>query len=174
MLYSACVKLSGIDTRAAASDDVVTTVWRGVDESQLSLPEHFFMKTFDNRGLPGGAEKAFMSATTDREVAYRYAGGTTAKGTIMEIEFDAASRGANVKFLSCAPHEEEWLLPPFTMISCKAVEERGDNESSMKRFLLCTITVNPSALDITDISNDFDARPRLRNAKKDATKEVQL
>ena len=34
----------------------------------------------------------------------------------MEIEFDAASRGANVKFLSCAPHEEEWLLPPLTML----------------------------------------------------------
>ena len=71
----------------------MTTVYRGVDEAQLSLPEHFYMKTFDNRGIPGGAEKAFMSATTDREVAYQYAGGNSMAGTIMEIEFDAASRG---------------------------------------------------------------------------------
>ena len=111
VLYSAIVKLAGIDTRKdKETDEAVTCVWRGVDESCLSLPEHFYRKTFDNKGMPGGAEKAFMSVTTDRDIAYRYAGGNSANGTIMEIEFDAASRGANVQFLSCAPREE-WTLP---------------------------------------------------------------
>ena len=58
---------------------------------------------------------------------------------------DAASRGANVQFLSCAPHEEEWILPPFTMLSCKNVEERGE-PPAVKRVLECSITVNPIAL----------------------------
>ena len=105
-----------------------------------------------------------MSTTTEHEIAYRYAGGDEgARGTIMELEFDAASRGANVKFLSCAPYEEEWLLPPLTMISCKREEERGD-PPHVKRCLICTITVNPTALDMEGLTDDFDARPQLKHA----------
>ena len=36
-------------------------------------------------------------------------------GSILEIEFDSASRGASVQFLSVAPHEDEFILPPASI-----------------------------------------------------------
>lgn len=79
------------------------------------------------------------------------------------MPFHALPRPSTTPHRRCAPHEEEWILPPFTMLTCKTVEERGE-PPAVKRVLICGITVNPVALDIEEITNDFDARPRLRAA----------
>ena len=76
-------------------------------------------------------------------------------GTILEITYDAASRGADVQFLSCYPRERELLLPPFCMFSTTDVEQRG-----YKRFIKCSLTVNPGSFDL-GISKFTDVPPRL-------------
>ena len=83
----------------------------------MALPNSFFQPTDENQGYPGGAEQAFSSTTTDIFTAYDYSGGWEVPGTILEISYDAASRGADVQFLSCYPRERELLLPPFCMFS---------------------------------------------------------
>ena len=58
-----------------------------------------------------------MSTTTSPEVALDYAGGGGAQGTIFAIDFDMASRGADIQWLSQYPHEVELLFPPCTCLS---------------------------------------------------------
>ena len=61
-------------------------------------------------------------------------------GTILEIRYNAASRGADLNFLSCYPRERELLLPPFCMFSTHGVQQRG-----YKRFIKCSLTVKCAA-----------------------------
>jgi hypothetical protein len=92
-------------------------VYRGLDESNgRELPPMFFKGDF-----AGGVELAFSSTTEDYDTAVRYSGGKDSKGTILELEFDAVSRGASIKFLSQYPAEEEWLWPPCTNLTCSSV-----------------------------------------------------
>ena len=79
-------------------------VYRGV--SRGGLPEHFW--NADKYGVRGGVELAFMSTTTDRNVAQLYAH-THGGGLLMEFEQTMFSRGADLKWLSQYPHEEEVL-----------------------------------------------------------------
>ena len=45
-----------------------TTVFRGLDESWLVLPEEFFSPEKSKSGFAGGVELAFMSTTEDKQV----------------------------------------------------------------------------------------------------------
>ena len=81
-------------------------------------------------------------------------------GTILEISYDAASRGADVQFLSCYPREQELLLPPFCMFSTHGAVQRG-----YKRFIRCSLTVNPSVMslaidNLTDVPQTVVGRGR--------------
>lgn len=57
----------------------------------------------------GGVEAAFMSATTDRDVALHYSG--EGSGIVLEIDQGMTDRGADLSWLSQYPHEREVLLP---------------------------------------------------------------
>ena len=153
VLFSAVIKLSELQPRAKDGSPI-STVWRGVREDRSRLPDDFWMATDKNQGTPGGAEMAFMSTTADPTIAHTYSGGKGSGGSIMQIEYDAGSRGASLQFLSVYPREEELLLPPFTMISVKGVEVKGS-----KRFLRCTLTMNPSGVSMCSLTADFKELP---------------
>ena len=79
------------------------------------------------------------------------------RGSILEIDLDSASRGADVQFLSLWPRERELMLPPFTMISCKGYEQQGS-----RRHLRCTIAINPSMHEgVRSFCDDFTQVPNL-------------
>ena len=137
------IKLSGTPAKDSQTGRPVTRVWRGVRETRMKLPREFVEPCEANQGFPGGAECGFSSTTTDVFTAYSYSGGWEVPGTILEISYDAASRGADVQFLSCYPRERELLLPPFCMFSVHGIQQRG-----YKRFIKCGLTVNPSAFDL--------------------------
>ena len=90
------------------------TVYRGLSGSVL--PPQFW-KGHGN----GGVEFAFMSTTSDRDVAIRYARGRPGKSeaerqvkTVMEIKMGMIDRGADLAWLSQYPEEKEITFPPFT------------------------------------------------------------
>ena len=100
-LCSAIKKLQAI-----ADDAPATRLYRGL--GGLSVRE--FLASL------GFADKAFMSTTKSAKVALDYSG--KGPGSILVIDFNMASRGAAIQFLSQFPHEEELLFPPLTAMGC--------------------------------------------------------
>lgn len=91
--YSGVLKLS---LQSAPS-----TVYRGVRETDLVLPPQFLIA--EDGQFAGGVERAFMSTTRSPAVALDYSGGSRGMGSILVIDFDMASRGAPIQWLSqCA------------------------------------------------------------------------
>ena len=65
----------------------------------MLLPRQFWVP----HGRPawrGGVERAFMSTTTDKDVALLYANG---KGTVVEIRVGRIQTGGDVSWLSMVP-----------------------------------------------------------------------
>lgn len=113
VLYSAILKLSYLSKKS--------TVYRGVNESHIKLPASF-LEPAGQGEFAGGVELAFMSTTTDPAVAIEYATkGAEAVGSVFEIQFDAASRGADVQWVSQYPYEAELLYPPCTYLTCESL-----------------------------------------------------
>ena len=87
------------------------------------LPKEFF--TPDPRNprsdACGGAECAFLSATTEKEVAMEYASNSKSK-VLLEIHQAYVGRGADLSWLSQYPFEAEVIFPPLTLFE-KVVEE---------------------------------------------------
>ena len=71
-------------------------------------------------------------------MATGYAG--EGRGSLYEIKFDGASRGANLSFLSQYPMEAELLFPPGTMLSCMGEKELPEPG---KRLLEIRAAYNP-------------------------------
>jgi len=147
-LYSAVLKLSFLSKPAR--------VYRGVKEDTRKLSDKFLNAAADD--FAGGVELAFMSTTTDPEVALTYAG--KGPGSIFIIDFGMASRGASLQFLSQFPHEAELLFPPKTMLECKEHVTRGS-----KRLVVVAPTVSTARPDTSGISTPDDAP----SAKKQPT-----
>jgi len=90
-------------------------VFRGL--GNMLLPSQFWVP----HGTPswkGGVERAFMSATADKDVALRYANG---RGTLVEISVGRIQMGGDISFLSMYPGEKEITFPPYTCL-----EANGD------------------------------------------------
>ena len=51
--------------------------------------------------------------------------GTQKVGTVFEIPFNMASRGASVQWVSQYPYENELLYPPCTYLTCEKVHLQG-------------------------------------------------
>ena len=154
---------SGKPGKEAAPKQVV--VYRGVREDKVRLPSSF---TGDRATRPeedseeeeeeeeeaGGVELAPMSTTFDLEVACAYA---ATPGSVMLLELDKFTRGAELGFLSQYAHEKEMLFPPGTALACKRVEERGaasDRSSGgfgRQRFLYITPRVNPDTKLVDEV-----------------------
>jgi hypothetical protein len=105
VINSAIVKLSKL-TYASA-------VYRGVAGGRL--PAHF--RVANEYGVRGGIDPAFMSTTTDRNVALTYASSSGGPGVVFSIQQGMVDRGADISWLSQYPHEKECAaqarpLPP--------------------------------------------------------------
>jgi hypothetical protein len=74
------------------------------------LSDQFFDKNIFN--VAGGIELAFMSTTTDKDVAMSYMRGKT--GAIFEIQMGTIDKGADLSQLSQYPGESEILFTPLT------------------------------------------------------------
>lgn len=88
-----------------------------------------------------------MSTTKNPAVALDYSGGASVRGSVMAIDFDLASRGASVQWVSQYPHEEELLFPPCTGLSCVDVHEGG-----AKRCLLVRAQLSTARLDTAEVA----------------------
>ena len=132
---SAAILVGGILKLRFASTR--TTVYRGVKEQFIRLPESFV--TPRESAFACGVEPAPMSTTEAKEVAQSYAGDDF--GSLFQIEFDAANLGAQLGFLSQYPKEEELVYPPGTMLTCMAVEPLEGQAS--KRLLRIRCSINP-------------------------------
>eukprot|EP00961_Rhodomonas_salina_P150518 2027320-Rhodomonas_salina.3 len=82
-------------------------VYRG--QRGMRLPKRFWRG--DAQGVKGGVEFAFLSTTSDVEVAVGYAT-EGALPTVFCIQTGAVDKGAVVGFLSQYPDEAEILMPP--------------------------------------------------------------
>ncbi len=81
------------------------TYWRGIKNMTVTAE---FIKI-------GGTDRGCMSATTDRDIAIRFAASNCP--LILRIEAENfMARGADVAFLSVFPREREVLYPPLTYL----------------------------------------------------------
>jgi hypothetical protein len=142
VLYEAVLLLSTVTG--------VMTVFRGLDESDLELPESFFNASKTEDGFAGGVEMAFMSTTQDQDIAFQFSGGRGKKGSIIEIKFNAASRGANLQPFSIWPQEQELLFPPFTYLTYKFCQQSGVKRLIKMDAALSTNKTDLRELDLTD------------------------
>lgn len=85
------------------------TVYRGVSGGRL--PKQFWVA--DELGTKGGVEFAFMSTTSNRDVAFQYASSGGA-GMIFEIQMGMIDKGADLSWISQYPSERELCFPPLT------------------------------------------------------------
>lgn len=95
----------------------ISTVQKGFTGlSGLLLPERFW-KDHPYLKTKGGVEGGFTSLTSKKEVAMHYATLSKGKmGTLFEVDMSTVDRGAEIKWLSQYPHEDETLLPPLTFL----------------------------------------------------------
>ena len=82
-------------------------IYRGI--AGMGLPREFWRP--NEHGVKGGIEGAFMSTTTQRQVAMSYAAGRGEKGIVFEMQQGMINRGADISFLSQYPHEREMCVP---------------------------------------------------------------
>ena len=84
-------------------------LYRGMKD--IELPAEF--------RASGGTELAPMSATFSLDTAVKFATGGQ-RATVMRVHnADWTMRGADLRFLSCYPAEEESLFPPLTFLRCR-------------------------------------------------------
>ena len=139
VLYSATLKLA----RDAKN---YKKLFRGLNESTMELPPAF-LKADSEDDFAGGVELAYMSTTRDRSVAFDFSGGRKHKGSILVLEVGLDSRGADVKFLSMFPLEQEILFPPCTALTCTGVKDEG-----VKRYVKVKPAVSTAKPDVSDIT----------------------
>jgi len=144
VLYSAIFKLSFLSKKA--------TVYRGVNESRFKLPNSFTDHQ-SGKEFAGGVELAFMSTSTDINVAAEYArrGTNPSNCSIFEIPFDAGSRGANVQWVSQYPYECELIYPPCTYLTCENVTTRKEGNLAGIRCLSVRATVSTARKEVDNI-----------------------
>jgi hypothetical protein len=104
-INSAVVKLSKLTK--------VTTVYRGL--SGRLMPKRIW--EHDEYKSTGGVEAAFMSTSTNKDVAMHYATmGDRKVRFLMEMQQGQVDRGADVSAFSQYPHEKEILFGPLASL----------------------------------------------------------
>ena len=137
VLVSAVLKLQYLSKKG--------TVYRGVNESKAKIHDRFYKETGDD--FAGGVELAFMSTSTDENVALEYARrGSTTDCTIFTIPFNMTTRGATVQWVSQYPYENELLYPPFTCLACDSWEIRNG-----VKYLSVTASASNACPDVSKI-----------------------
>ncbi len=89
-------------------------VWRGL--GGMVLDHRWFQ--CDNRGVRGGAEFGFLSATSRRSIALAYSGVKQKRGVVLELEVGAVDNGARLDMLSQYPGPHSPLLrSPWVLVA---------------------------------------------------------
>lgn len=65
------------------------------------------LRQMNRFGVRGGVDLAFMSTTTDREVAVQYASAGGGASLTLELRQGMIDRGAEISWISQYPHERE-------------------------------------------------------------------
>jgi len=126
-INSGIVKLSKL-TKA-------TTVYRGVTGL---LPNEFWEE--NEHGVLGGVERAFMSTSTQRDVALGYMNQSNKTAKILfEIRMGMIDRGADVSCLSQFPAEREILFAPLTGLEVSAVPRDEEGVLVIELRLSCNL-----------------------------------
>jgi len=107
VIYAICSGLTKLSTVASTPDG--RNLYRGL--GGMRLPPEFWPED----GAKGGCERAFLSTTTDMEVAIFYLGGKVLP-TIFLIECRAVDKGACIFWLLQFPEEDEVLMPPRSFL----------------------------------------------------------
>ena len=105
-------------------------VYRGLKDAVL--PPEFW----SGRAGRGGVEYGFMSTTTSRDTAAGFKDGGGA-ATVFEFELGLFNRGANIKWLSQYPKENEILLAPLA-----GVEMEGSSVDGATLVVRLRLSVN--------------------------------
>lgn len=143
VINSAIVKLSKLSN--------ATKVYRGV--SGRVLPKEFWEA--NAFGVRGGIDGAFMSTTTDREVAMQYASsGKEGVGFVFEIQQGMIDRGADICFLSQYPHERETLFNPLTGLEVQSVRVEDT-----VMIVSVKLSINLGSLTIEQGKNNLPSLP---------------
>ena len=100
---------------------VAAMVWRGV--SGGVLPREFWKPNEYN--VRGGVEWAFLSCTTDYQVAFGYASSNGGPGMVFEMQMGMVDRGADLSWLSQYPHEKEILFSPLSTLEVLSTRVEG-------------------------------------------------
>jgi hypothetical protein len=161
VLYQATLQmsLSPMNTNPAK-------LFRGVDETKIALPDSFLRGT-SNAGFAGGVEPAFMSTTSDLQVAYDYSGGRGKPGTIFELEPSMTSRGANLAEISMFPGETEYLFTPCTSITVFDIRQDG-----MKKRIRARAEVSPARYCVDEIVSVYTV-PSIRSTGSEPEPELE-
>ena len=98
-------------------------LYRGIS-ADVNLPELFIAS--DEHGCTGFTEWAFMSTTSNMQVALRYSkpqisAGSRNRPTLLVFVAGSVDRGADIRAYSQYPQEEEFLFVP-----CSFVERTGE------------------------------------------------
>jgi hypothetical protein len=176
ILYNAIVKLSYTSKK--------TSVYRGINETDFRIPDSFINASSDTE-FAGGVELAFMSTSTDINVAVEYAlNGKTKKATVFEITFDAASRGAPVQWVSQYPYEAELLYPPCTYLTCETSENLVTPESIASkgltveaqalRYITVRAAVSTARPSVDGISTVWEHQDKAVRKPMERTRELVL
>ena len=86
------------------------------------LPKQFFEDSDD--GTRGGVELGFMSTTTDKHEAMKYAMYSGAP-VIFEVQQGMVAKGADISWLSQFPSEAEVLFGPLTVCEVYRIRQEG-------------------------------------------------
>ena len=117
------------------------TVYRGLGGT--ALPNCFFWP--DEFGCRGGTEAAFMSTTLDSAIALQYISNLSLP-LVFELNVGQVDRGAEVKWCSQYPNENEILFPPLCnleVIGNPSIKLFGSGDD-VKEVLVftCKLSVN--------------------------------
>ena len=112
-------------------------VYRGL--SGYILPAEFWME--DEYGAKGGVEFGIMSTTTDKVVAIQYSSHGRVP-TIFEIEIGQVDRGAELKWISQFPGEEEVVMPPLSNLEVIGAPYLTRFDGATTQVLVVPLRVN--------------------------------
>ena len=111
-------------------------LFRGV--SDVAMPEAFLHE--------GGTELAPMSATFDLDVAVGFATGGQRATVLRIVNTNWTMRGADVRFLSCFPGEEESLFPPLTYMRHRPAADATPSVTTASGVVFAVIDIEARQL----------------------------
>jgi len=120
-------------------------VYRGL--GKMLLPQQFWVP-HGNPPWKGGVERAFMSTTTNKDIALFYSEG---KGTVAEISVGRIQIGGDMGWVSMYPGEKEITFPPFTCLETNGEPRVESTQFGEVIIFPLKANVNPKASTVEEL-----------------------